>query len=53
MRIKYDVECLGAHDLRGTDQKLVLSNWNPEKVEKGGWREYLTKNRVYFVSVFI
>ena len=43
VRIKWDSECLGEHDLRGTDQKLVLNNWNPKKVKKGGWREYLTK----------
>ena len=51
--IKWDAECLGEHDVRLTDKKLVLSNWNPKKVKKGGWREYLTKNGVYFVSVII
>ena len=53
VRIKWDVECLGEHDVRVTNQKLVLSNWNPKIVNKVGWREYLTKNRVYFVRVII
>ena len=28
-RIKWDAEYLGEHDVRVTDQKLVISNWNP------------------------
>ena len=42
-KIKWDAECLGDHDVKMTDEKLVLSNCNPEKVKKGGWQEYLTK----------
>ena len=41
--INWDAEFLGEHDVRVTDQKLVLSNWNPKKVKKGGCQEYLTK----------
>ena len=41
--IKWDTERLVEHDVIVTDHKLVLSNWNPEKVKKCGWREYLTK----------
>ena len=43
VRINWNAESLGEHDMKMTDQKLVLSNWNPKKVKKGGWREYLTK----------
>ena len=31
VRIKWYAECLGEHDVRVTDQKLVRSNWNPKK----------------------
>ena len=34
MRIKWDSECLVEQDLRVIDQKLVISNWNPEKSEE-------------------
>ena len=44
VRIKWDAECLGEHDVILTDHKLVLSNWNPKKLKKGGCREYLIKN---------
>ena len=43
VRIKWDEECLGEDDVRVSDHKLVLGNWNPKTVKKGGWREYLTK----------
>ena len=29
--IKWNAECLGEHDVRVTDQKSVLTNWNPKK----------------------
>ena len=36
VKIKWDSEFLGENDVRMTDQKLVLSNWNKKKVKKGG-----------------
>ena len=43
MIINCDSECSGENYVRMTGLKLVLINWNPKKVKKGGWREYLNK----------
>ena len=51
--IKWGAECLVEHGVRVTDQKLALGNWNPKKVKKGGWRDYLTKKQSIFFSVII
>ena len=53
MRKNWDAEILGENDVKITNQKLVLRNWNPKKVKKGGWREYLTKKYSIFFSAII
>ena len=44
VRVRWDNECLSEHNMRITDQKLAMGNWNPKSIKTGGrWREYITK----------
>ena len=36
VRVRWDDDCLGEHDMRITDQKLAMGNWNPKTIKKGG-----------------
>ena len=36
VRVGWDNDCLGEHDMRITDQKLAMGNWNPKTIKKGG-----------------
>ena len=43
IRVRCDEDCMGDNDARVTTHKLVVGNWNPKKLKKGGWREYITE----------
>ena len=43
IRVRWDEDCMGDNDARVTTHKLVVGNWNPKQLKKGGWREYITE----------
>ena len=42
-RIKWHAETLAKNDVRVTVQQLTPFHWNPKKIRKNEWREYITK----------
>ena len=42
-RIKWHAETLAENDVRVTVQQLTPFHWNPKKIRKNAWREYITK----------
>ena len=35
VRVTWDDDCLGEHDMRITDQKFAMGNWNLKTIKKG------------------
>ena len=42
-KIKWNESTLAENDVRVSVHKLTRYHWNPKKIRKGGWREYLTE----------
>ena len=40
VKVRWNQECLGQGEPNITKEKLLASNWNPNKAAKGAWREY-------------
>ena len=41
IKIEWDEITLAESDVQFIVQKLVPGNWNPKKIIKGGWRDYI------------
>ena len=40
--IEWDTETLAANDVRRSAHRLLPFHWNPKKIRKNAWREYIT-----------
>ena len=38
---EWDESTLAESDVQFSVHKLMPGNWNPKKIRKGGWREYI------------
>ena len=36
VRVRWDNECLSEHNMKITDQKLAMGNWNPKNYQQKG-----------------
>ena len=41
--IKWDRDTLAKGDVKKSMHRLLQGHWNPRKMRKGGWREYITE----------
>ena len=41
--IKWDRDTLAKGDVEKSMHRLLPGHWNPRKIRKGRWREYLTE----------
>ena len=41
VKIEWDESTLAESDVQFSVHKLMPGNWNPKKIRKGGWREYI------------
>ena len=41
VKIEWDESTLAGSDVQFSVHKLMSGNWNPKKIRKGGWREYI------------
>ena len=41
VKIEWDESTLAESDVQFSVHKMMPGNWNPKKIRKGGWREYI------------